>query len=132
MSAPEVFKLYKSTKDSGWITATLESGVEATETGYGGFRGIRYRKIGSRVYVEGSVSTSWDGSNHTLLTQLPIGYRPQLNHYTLVPLTSSNIARIFISAAGNVYLEWVRTIANGSSVTSSLSWLAIDLDFPVD
>lgn len=71
MSAPDVFKLYKLTKDSGWITATLESGVEASSGGNGGFKGIRYKKIGDRVYVEGSVSVTWDGSNAISLTTLP-------------------------------------------------------------
>ncbi len=132
MSSPEVFKLYKSTKDSGWITATLESGVAASENGYGGFKGIRYRKIGNRVYIEGSISTTWNGSSNQLLAAIPAEFRPTGTRYGFVPLTGTNIARIIVSSTTGVFLEWVRSMVDGSTVTSELSWIAINIEYPVD
>lgn len=119
-------------EEGKWITATLNSGVKATNTGLGGFKGIRYRKIGNHVYVIGSISTTWDGTNPVVLTTLPEGYRPKLNNYVFCPLTSSNIARIYIANDGKVILEWVKSIVNGSNVTTELSWVGVKADFFVD
>lgn len=126
-------KNYKTGKylveEGEWITATLNSGVKATDTGLGGFKGIRYRKIGNHVYVIGSVSTTWDGTNQRVLTTLPAGYRPKFNHYVFCPLTSSNIARIYMASDGKVILEWVKSIANGNNITTELSWVSVNIDF---
>lgn len=126
----EIFNKLVSQED--WATATLNTGVKASTQGYGGFKGIRYKKIGNRVYVNGSISATWDGSNILTIANLPEGYRPNFNCYALRPLTGVNIARIFVNTAGNLYLEWVRKIADGTAVTTELSWIDINIDFPVD
>lgn len=119
-------------EEGKWITATLNSGVKATDSGLGGCKGIKYRKIGNHVFVIGSVSTTYDGTNQVVLTTLPEGYRPKFLNYTFCPLTGSNIARIYIANDGRLVLEWVKSIANGNNVTNELSWVSTKIDFFVD
>lgn len=118
--------------DSGWITINsflnsfAQGSTEWTST-------CKYRKTGNRVQVKGCVKSpsSWGGSSAAVF-QLPSGYRPASRKYALSPVTGSRIARIYADTTGNIYVEWVKAIADAAAVSGSLDWIQIDIDFLVD
>ena len=62
------------TLDTGWITPTMENSWVNTE-------GLRYRRIGGRVYLKGVTK---GGANGTQAFVLPVGYRPEENTQLIV------------------------------------------------
>lgn len=87
--------LKEDTADTGWIDCELEDGITGATAGYGGPAGIQYRQIGKVVYVRGSISATYDGSNSLLLTTLP--YTQDYRTYVFDVLTGSRIARLYIN-----------------------------------
>ena len=85
------------------------------------------------MQVKGCVKSpsSW-GGGYTAVFQLPSGYRPASRKYALSPVTGSRIARIYADTTGNIYVEWVKAIADAAAVSGSLDWIQIDIDFLVD
>lgn len=118
--------------DSGWITirSFLNSFAQASTSWTST---CKYRKIGNRVQVKGCVKSpsSW-GGGYTAVFQLPSGYRPASRKYALSPVSGSRIARIYADTTGNIYVEWVKAIADAAAVSGSLDWIQIDIDFLVD
>ena len=115
-----------------WKTATLAANI-SEGSGLGGTKGIKYKKVGNHVYVKGSIKCTWDGTNSLLLTTLPSDYRPTgYNLYFFQPLGGNNIARTYISSAGQIYLEWIKALSDGSSKTSENAWVEINMDFFTD
>lgn len=87
--------------DSGWINATLSSKFEK----YSDSSVVRYRKIGNRVTIEGSVKpkTEIAGSpTATAIFNLPAGYRP--------PVTRGCISQ------GSMVNNWFLTVQPDGTV----------------
>ena len=114
-----------------WIEADLADGIKATTNGYGGYSGIRYKKIGSRVYVQGSVSFTVLNDSLELAT-IPTGYRPQKINYKLVSAAGHTVARLLVDPEGKIRVDWCINISDGSSVTGEIEWLDVSIDFPID
>lgn len=118
--------------DSGWIT--ISSFLNSFAQGSTNWTSTcKYRKIGNRVQVKGCVKSpsSWGGSSAAVF-QLPSGYRPASRKYALSPVTGSRIARIYVDTTGDLYVEWVKAIADAAAVSGSLNWIQIDIDFLID
>lgn len=111
--------------DTGWKTATLADGVTEVNA-------CRYRKIGTHVFVRGRVAFTKTTSSDTLFT-LPAGFRPpSATQYAINSVTGARAARNYINVSGVVKSEWIRALSDGTTVTGSISWLDIDMDFWVD
>lgn len=108
--------------DSGWISCTLKSGITTATNNYGGKSKLSYRKIGNQVHIVGGVGiTNYTGN--TVISSLPIAYRPETTHYWLSPLTGSRIARCIIGSGGDLVIEWIKNISDGSDYTGNVSWI---------
>ena len=108
-----------------WITLTPASGVTTpNDNNYGGGE-LKAGKIGSHVYIRGSVLAK---SGATLCT-LPSGYRPwDGNHYKIAPCGGARIARLYVARNGELYLEWVRNLSDGNAYTTAV-WVDCAMDF---
>jgi hypothetical protein len=104
--------------DSGWIAPTLLNGW--VNFG-GGFTNAGYRKVGSRVFIRGSLK---DGTTTSLtaVLALPAGYRPTAD-CVFVGWNVTSAYRVTVRATGSVEI---------ASVTSS-AFISIDgISFFVD
>ena len=108
--------------DSDWIPCVLKSGITTASNNYGGKTKLSYRKIGEQIHIVGGVSvTNYTGS--TVVASLPVAYRPETTHYWLSPLTGSRIARCIIGSGGDLAIEWIKNISDGSDYTGNVSWI---------
>ena len=57
-----------------------------------------------------------------------IGYRTQNPPEFIKALTGTRLARMFVNAGGNICIEWVTAISDGSYATGNY-WFDIALDF---
>ena len=115
-------------EDSGWIPLRLNDGVSAGS--YGGRSVPSYRKIGNRVFMEGSVVVT-PGSSSVTIATLPAGYRPRVVIHKLTEVAGKRIGRIMVGAGGTVNVEWVLNVTDGSSVMEG-AWVAVKMDFFID
>lgn len=115
---------------SGWWTLKLASGV--TSGTYGTRPTPSYRKIGSRVFIEGGVGVTIPSSGSVLLATLPAGFRPLKNVYTLQACSGTRVARVYLDTNGNLYCEWIYNLTDGSRFSGEISWMQIDMSFFVN
>jgi hypothetical protein len=96
-------------------------------------RGVEYRKIGPQVYIQGRVvlGSTYDGSTITMFT-LPEECYPRVLRYHYVPSKNYGIGRMYVSTAGEVKLEWIRKLADGTAITGAVDWLDVSLDYFID
>lgn len=80
--------------DSGWITATLNSGYTHYADPYGP---VKYRKIGNIVNIQGITNENTVGVAFTL----PAGYRPEVQLIIAAEM-SNGLGRLDIQKNGNV------------------------------
>ena len=123
----------KYVKDVQWIDCSLNSGVSPSTNGFGGYEKPQYKKVGNRVYIRGGVKFTIGESWAVLLCfRVPEGYRPPNNHYYLAALGGKNIARCYMTAAGNFYIEWLLDLSNGEQLLNqTVQWLDISCDYEV-
>ena len=106
-----------------WQNITLASGITSPGT-WGGGR-LRVGKIGTHVYVNGSVNAA----SGALLGTIPAGYRPvSYNFYSMRPCGGARIARIYVNPNGQLYLEWVRNLSDGKEYTTAV-WVDCNFDY---
>ena len=106
-----------------WQNITLASGIASPGT-WGGGR-LRVGKIGTHVYVNGSVNAA----SGALLGTIPAGYRPaSYNFYSLRPCGGARVARIFVNPSGELHLEWVRNLTDGKEYTTAV-WVDCNFDY---
>jgi hypothetical protein len=120
------FAMLDDFEDSGWITPTLSDGA----THYSGTP-VRYRKKDGVIYVAGEVALSNATSSSYALFTLPSGYRPKNRVRCVNTASGKRISRWYINTAGNVTLEWIMNIADGSYATGEISWVSINVSFPI-
>lgn len=113
-----------------WTPLDLESGVTAATLGTRPVPSCR--KIGAHVYVEGSVSLAIPESGSIRIATLPEEYKPKQNSYKLVPCSSYRVARIFVNSSGQLCVEWVYNLTDGSRYSGEISWIQIDISYFVD
>lgn len=122
LSAAEV---QAKVSDTGWLTPTFDLNTSNPTAG----TKIRYRKKNGIVYVQGTIGIK-DLQNSFVLFNLPEGYRPGCNFYSVNTATVYRMSRYYISTSGNVSLEWVRDLSTGDKVTGQVNWTGIDVSFP--
>ena len=98
--------------DSGWITATLNSGFTHYSSPYGP---VKYRKIGNIVNIQGIVNQAT--ADQTVFT-LPTGFRPERRVIVAV-MNANALGRLDIDPNGNVIQD----------VISSSSWFSLNCTF---
>ncbi len=113
-----------------WTSLTLENG--ATPATLGTRPVPSYRKIGARVYVEGSVSLAIPESGSIRIATLPEDCKPKQNTYKLVPCSSYRVARIFVNSSGQLCVEWIFNLTDGSRYSGNISWIQMDISYFVD
>lgn len=69
-----------------WTAATLSGAWVAYVGGGGYYNGLRYRKVGDMIHVQGMVKSGAVGSS---IATLPSGFRPQ---YSVMQVTEANAA----------------------------------------
>ena len=125
-----IYTNYYVPVQTDWIQLTPADGV--TTPGTYGNGVLRYRAEGKHVYVAGSINAAWDGSSSKLIATLPEGYRPANgNCYFLQVRGGQNASRLFIKTTGEMYIEWVKSLSDGSNNTGS-GWLDLNMDFWTD
>jgi hypothetical protein len=108
----------------GWTNAAYAAGWQSFDSG-GLFKGVRYRKIGAVVYVQGSCSRSTTSPAASTIFTLPAGFRPtdrKLAFAALWAAASDSMRRVDVDTAGNVI-----EVAGG---ITSASLLALNFSFP--
>lgn len=121
------------TSDTGWKAILGESGIDAgnltvPSTGYT----VKYRRKNGVVYIQGTIGiTGKNGGENLLLFTLPVGYRPSQGLYSVCTSTGYVISRYIIQTNGNISLEWVRRLSDGTELTGDIIWVGIDISFPV-
>ena len=105
------------TPDTGWVAATVESGISGTLT---------VRKIGSQVYLKGTLSYSggWP-TRYTAAAMLPAWARPTIYMRVALPGYASGTAN---STVAGIETSGVMNIAsvgalNAAAYLTGLSWL---------
>ena len=83
--------------DSGWITATLNSGYTSYSSPYGP---VAYRKIGNIVNIQGITNECPTGVVFTL----PAGYRPE-QQIIIASQMNNALGRLDIRRNGEVYIS---------------------------
>lgn len=110
--------------DSGWINATLASGVAHVAND-----NVCYRKAGHTVQIAGTCSITGMDVDKTLFT-LPAGYRPEKTVRAMVPMTGWGHAKLAIGTNGNVVLQ-VCVSQTGAKMTGTIAWVAPHVTFTV-
>lgn len=114
-----------------WKELTLSSGVSAYSTNFGGstLGEPSYCVKGGVCRLAGSVQAAYSGSAVTLAS-LPEKAWPTGNVYRLTPCGGKRIARIYVNTVGELKLEWLLNLSDGSNYTTS-TWVQINLEYPV-
>lgn len=123
--------LQTKTEDTGWIDMPLLSGISSPGTS--GNR-LRYRKKNGIVFVTGTVKiTGKTANSQKKICQLPVGFRTTYEGYYYVTNTATGyvVSRFIIGSDGSVNLEWVRKVSDGSEISGTIDWVAIDFSYPV-
>lgn len=111
-----------------WQPIELETGITAHARG--GYSKPMFRKVGDRVDIIGAVEVTWAGSGQILVGTLPDGFRPKNNSvYALVSMSGDTIARIFVNTSGEIRIEFMRNISDGSAVTTADTWVQLNMSF---
>lgn len=114
-------------EDTGWIDITLSSG---TTTGiYGGKP--QYRKIGDHVFLRGGIAFTKGSSTYTV-SNLPSGIIPVNPIYRMEATGGTRVARLGVSTAGTLFVDWIYLLNGTSAYTGEVSWLIIDCDYFLD
>lgn len=110
-----------------WRTLSLAPGVT---TGRLGTMAVpSYRKIGNKVYIAGGVNLTISGTSAVLIATLPEGYHPQRGHYEIHACSGYRVARVYVTEAGNLYLEWVFNLDSATRYTGDMEWLQITMEY---
>lgn len=117
--------------DTGWINAPLASGVYNLS---GSAQPLKYRRKNGIVYVSGVVKvTGKSGDSQKVITTLPAGFRIMSGsyYYFTNAATGGTMSRYLVLSSGNITLEWVRKLQDGSVLSGDITWVGIDISYPV-
>lgn len=123
--------LQERTEDTWWIDMPLESGI--TSPGTAGDK-LRYRRKNGIVFITGTFKVTGKAANtQRKICQPPIGFRSTYSGYYYLTNTATGhvVSRFIIGNDGSINLEWVKKISDGSELTGTINWVAIDFSYPV-
>ena len=94
---------------------------------------MKYRKIGSHVYVTGTLNTTTDynGNASNVVCTMEDGYIPKNDISMMISGTNIEIAKMTINTAGKINIDWIYDIVSGSYQNGELT-LNINIDFWID
>ncbi len=107
--------------DSGWIDLPLSGNV----TAYNDEQKPRYRRIGNEVFITGVVKNI--SEFETVISTLPVNYRPSKKVIIAVPSIGTKFSRISISTNGEIYYE-----RSSDNTINSTNWHSLACSFYVD
>ena len=126
--------------EDGTLNAQAEgSGSNAEDTGWkdceigeeGKWSRFKYRKIGSRVRIEGRVSQlPFEGLEYTI-GKIPIEYAPPSTINTYGYTTKNMIARFCIATSGEIKFSWNLNLTTGSD-NRNPTWYNFDFEYLLD
>lgn len=109
--------------DSGWINVSATKGT---------WNYLQYRKIDNRVTVRGNASSfAWGGSTGDNFLNIPSGYRPAKQVYFYGFSSGSRISRLYLTAAGNLGMDFLCNMSDGSGYTGS-TWFWFEVSYYID
>lgn len=120
---------------NGWQPLGLSDSVADATAQYGrgtDGSGCWYRvENGNHVYIAFNCGYSWEGDTITVNAQsIPEKYRPARTMFALAATTSRNIARIYVSAYGNVAIGWIQSLTTGEQTTTlDSTWIDGYIDY---
>lgn len=124
--------------DTGWITPTLLSPFKVYNVNPDLVVPVRYRRIRSVVYLEGTIqptsaSTNIDTTNGDKVFTLPVGFRPSTDNHVWVCQGSNRALWILqIYRSGDVYAARYRTDWASYSEPGTNAWFPFSVSFVVD
>lgn len=94
---------------------------------------LKYCKIGSHVYVTGTLNTTTDynGNASNVVCTLRNTYIPKNDISMMVSGTNVGIAKMTINSDGKINIDWIYDIVSGSYQNGELT-LNINIDFWID
>lgn len=111
-----------------WVYPAPESGT-TSDAAMGGGR-LRYRVVGSRVFVSGGVTLAVTGEKR--LFTLPEGARPSMaSRFFLRPSTSGTVAMLYVNTQGHVVIQYARSLSDGAPHTGGI-WVDCNIEFWTD
>ena len=111
-------------EDTGWVNLTPTKGT---------WEYLKYRVIGNVVYIKGyATAYTWGGSaGENFCTTVPTQYCPSNDNINVNGNSSGRrISRIYITPTGNIGLDYICVIDNGSLVTTS-TWIRFNVSYPL-
>lgn len=120
----EMIETLSELKDSGWVDLTPTTGT---------WEHFRCRKYGKKVMIQGNASSYvWSGSAGHIITKtkIPEEFRTDAQLYFFASVSGKRIARIGVATAGNIFVDYVINISNGSDYTTS-TWLNFTFEYYV-
>ena len=120
----EMIETLSELKDSGWVDLTPTTGT---------WNYFRCRKYGKKVMIQGHASSYvWSGSNYHVITktEIPEEFRTDAQLYFFASVSGKRIAKIGVTTAGNIFVDYVINISNGSDYTTS-TWLNFTFEYYV-
>lgn len=90
-----------------------------------------YTKINGHVYISGSIVPDTAVTSAVVVATLPEAYRPTVNQYRIVSCGGKRIARLVVSPAGNIVIDWLINIVDGTNHDGTV-WIDITIDYFID
>lgn len=124
-------------KGQGWQSLGLNAAVTEPENLNGhcpGGTGCHWRvENGNHVYIAFNCGLTWTGDTvYINLDTIPEGYRPKRTICHIVTAQGKYIVRFFVSAYGNVAVEWVQSLVSTEVTGVTLTWVAGYIDYFID
>ena len=108
-----------------WQALTVASGIVTPYSARYGGGELRIGKVGKHVYITGSIQ----GKSGATITTIPEGFRPvDGNKYFLQACSGARIARIMVTTAGLMSIEWLRAIKDAVEYTTAV-WVDCNIDY---
>ena len=108
-----------------WVNVAVNGGVITPNDNNYGDGALRVAKIGSHVFVRGGIYAN----SKTNVATLPAGYRPTVGSvYRLAACGGARVARLRLTTAGLLELEWVRNLSDGAEYSTAV-WVDCSFDF---
>ena len=114
--------------DAGWVPFTYQNGY--ADYSAASYTNGSYRKKDGIVYLQGLIRCGTAVANGTVITNLPVGFRPGFITHHSVAAATNDFVRININAgaAGNIQINYQKT-----ALVASTSWISLDgISFPAD
>ena len=108
-----------------WQLLPVASGITTPYSARYGGGELKIGRVGNHVYITGSIS----GKSGATIATLPTGFWPlDGNKYFLKACTGARVARIMVTTAGVMGIEWVRLMKDATEYTTA-TWVDCNIDY---